>query len=36
MEKKIRVQTSKFSTYIGTNKSKKNKLSSQTAYSEYN
>lgn len=33
MEKKMSVQTSKFSTYISVNKNKKNKPSSQTAYS---
>jgi hypothetical protein len=32
MQKKKSVQTSKFSTYIEVNKSKKNKLPSQVAY----
>ena len=32
MQKKKSVQVGKFSTYINTNKNKKNKPSSQTAY----
>jgi hypothetical protein len=34
MDKELSLQASKFSTYISTNKSKKNKPPSQAAYSD--